>query len=118
MKTKAHYYSTYSYIGLVILTFIIVLVHYQPVGATQVSFAIGYLLLLLIPANGMLKQKPQMFLLAGYIDLIYLCHGIIETYADPTFRIYGILEIILATVFFVYSMKRNGQLKKAEPKAE
>ncbi|MGZ8165716.1 MAG: DUF2069 domain-containing protein [Methylobacter sp.] len=58
---------------------------------------------LLLPMRGLLNCKPKSCAWAAYISLIYFLHGSVEAYANPSERLYALLEIMLSLMLFLGS---------------
>jgi uncharacterized membrane protein len=58
---------------------------------------------LLLPMRGLLNCKPKSCAWAAYISLIYFLHGSVEAYANPSERLYALLEVMLSLMLFLGS---------------
>ncbi|MCC2615569.1 DUF2069 domain-containing protein [Aestuariibacter halophilus] len=56
---------------------------------------------LLLPIPGMLKDKPYTYAWANFVVMWYLLHGFTAVYAVDGERLYALVEIILAIGMFV-----------------
>ena len=59
-----------------------------------------YLLPLVLPLPGVIKAKPYTHAWASFIILMYITHSLTVLYALPEERLYGAIELILATAMF------------------
>lgn len=73
-----------------------------------------YILPLLLPLKGMLQGKPYTHAWANFVVLFYIIGSLTVIYSHPEVRIYGIVELVLATGMFtgccVYARKRGREL--------
>lgn len=69
---------------------------------------------LLLPLYGIVKDRPYTFAWANFVVMIYLIHGLTSVYAVENERGYAVIEIVLATIMFigcsVYARKRGKEL--------
>lgn len=56
---------------------------------------------LLLPLRGFLHGRSKSCTWMAYVSLIYIIHGIVETYANPEERLYAIAETALALTLFM-----------------
>jgi uncharacterized membrane protein len=56
---------------------------------------------LLLPLRGFLHGRSKSCSWMAYVSLIYLIHGIVETYANPSERLYAATEAVLALSLFL-----------------
>jgi len=55
---------------------------------------------LLLPMRGLLNGTPKSCAWAGYLSLPYFVHGAIETYSNPTERLYAAFEVLFSLLLF------------------
>lgn len=60
-----------------------------------------YILPLILPLPGILRGKPYTHAWVNFFILIYFMHGLTVVYAEPSERMFAILELLLATAMFV-----------------
>ncbi len=73
-----------------------------------------WILPLLLPLRGILKNRPYTFAWSNFIVMIYLLHGLTAIYAVPEERLYAVIELVFASMMFVgcsvYARKRGKEL--------
>lgn len=60
-----------------------------------------YVVPLLFPFVGIIKGKPYSHAWSNFIVLLYFLHSLTVMYAEPSERLYGAIELILAVMMFV-----------------
>jgi uncharacterized membrane protein len=73
------------------------------------SFPIALVLLLLVtpllfPLRGLLHGRRYTYAWSCFLALLYFTHGVMEAYSSATDRYLGLLEIFLATLWFLAAM--------------
>jgi uncharacterized membrane protein len=66
---------------------------------------------LLLPLNGMLKNRRYTFKWAGFLAMLYFCIGVSESFANDDLRLYGSLTLVLSIVFFFSTIYYSRFLK-------
>ena len=102
-----HNITLFSHIGLLVTIIIWYLFLSPPQYVLSVIFTVGYILILLIPAPGLLKRTPTVYMWSGYLILIYFIHGIIEAWANVNTyeKLLASIEIVFSVVFFISALK-------------
>jgi len=59
---------------------------------------------LLFPLRGLLHGKPYTHAWVSMLSLLYFTHGVVEAWADPSDRIYALMEVVFSTLLFGGSM--------------
>lgn len=82
------------------------------------TFPIGLVLIacvvpLLLPLMGVLHGRDKSVNWAAYLSLLYFIHGITETFASPTTRVLGIVEIIISLTVFLSASLYIRQLSRS-----
>ena len=93
--------NSFSYVGLIIVITVWHFVVAPPKHTYSIILSVGYVLLLLTPAVGLIKKSYRVYMWSSYIMLIYFMHGIIETWANADEKIYAILELVLSIAFYI-----------------
>lgn len=104
MKILPSYYHGVALAGFFGLFILSMLWHTVLVPATGVPVVLILLLTvtpLLLPMRGLLNGKPKSCAWAAYISLLYFIHGSIETYSNPSERLYASLEVIFSLMLFL-----------------
>ncbi|MCW8092424.1 DUF2069 domain-containing protein [Alteromonas sp. ASW11-130] len=108
------YLALFSYSGLLILviSWHSILVEETPYSGFFIFLI--YILPLLLPLKGIAQANPYTHAWANFIVMLYLIHGFTISYAEPALRLYGIIEILLATLMFIgcsfFARKRGREL--------
>ncbi|MCW8108124.1 DUF2069 domain-containing protein [Alteromonas ponticola] len=108
------YLALISYGGLLLLvaSWHFIIVEETPYSALFIF--LFYILPLLLPFKGLIQGKPYTHAWANFIVMFYLLHGFTISYAEPTLRIYGIIEILLSSCMFIgcsfFARKRGREL--------
>lgn len=89
-----------SYTGLVINIILWYFISDPPRFIFSTILSLLYLVLLLLPAYGLLAKKSGTYMWSSYLILLVFMHAIVETYANHAFRGYAIVELLLSLVFF------------------
>lgn len=90
-----------SYVALIINLILWYFISDPPRFVFSTILSLSYLLLVLLPAYGLLRNKPSTYMWSSYLILLVFMHAIVETYANQAFRLYAIVELLLSLVFFV-----------------
>jgi uncharacterized membrane protein len=69
---------------------------------------------LLAPLRGILHGRTYTFAWSGFLALLYLSHGIIESYSSPATRTLALLEVLLTLIWFTAALfyVRSANTKK------
>jgi len=89
-----------SYAGLVITIVLWYFISDPPRFVFSTILSLLYLGILLVPAYGLLRNKPRTYMWSSYLILLVFMHAIVETYANSIHRAYAIAELVLSLVFF------------------
>jgi uncharacterized membrane protein len=90
-----------SYAGLVLIVVLWYFLVDPPRFFTSTLLSVLYLGILLIPAYGLIKRRPRIYLWSSYLILIYFTHAVVESYANTEHRGFAIAELLLSIVYFV-----------------
>lgn len=112
LSIYAHIVALTGFFGLFVL-----LMLWHTVLAPSTQFPVALVLLitvtpLLLPMRGLLDGKPKSCAWAAYISLLYFIHGSIETYSNPSERLYAALELILSLMLFLGAIAYVRWIKK------
>lgn len=93
--------ALYSY--FLLLTWLVIWHFVLPVDVehSALFIRITWIVLLLLPMQGLVKGKPYTHAWANFVVMIYLIHGLTAIYALPAERLYAFIEIVLATGMFI-----------------
>lgn len=82
-----------------------------PLGAGSWILAAVASLPLLLPLRGLLSGSLRSMTWAGYLVMLYLAIGVMETWANPPQRVPASLQVLLVAVFVgsVLVFSRAGQ---------
>jgi uncharacterized membrane protein len=89
-----------SYAGLVLTIVLWYFISDPPRFVFSTILSLLYLVILLLPAYGLIRQKPRTYMWSSYLILIIFMHAIVETYANSTHRGYAIAELVFSLVYF------------------
>ena len=74
------------------------------------------LLPLLFPLKGLLKGSPYTHAWSSFLILLYFIHGVVEAYANPSVRMWALLEVLFSVTFYtgavLYARWRGRELKQ------
>ncbi len=77
------------------------------------------LLPLLFPLKGLLKGSPYTHAWSSFLILLYFIHGVVEAYANPSVRMWALLEVLFSVTFYtgavLYARWRGRELKQKLP---
>jgi len=90
-----------SYTGLILNIFFWYFISDPPRFVFSTILSLLYLLLILLPAYGLLVRKPATYMWSSYLILLVFMHAVVETYANQAFRGYAIVELLLSLMFFI-----------------
>ena len=113
-----HNITLFSYIGLIITIITWYFIVSPPQYTLSVILSVSYVVILLLPAYGLIKKTTGAYMWSSYLMLIYFSHGIIETWANADERGLALLELILSSLYFVaatMSFRYSRQLNKQKP---
>ena len=96
-----HRVSLISYLGLLFLIGFWYLYISPPEHTIFWILLVAYILILLIPAPGLFKKQPRVYMWSSYLMLIYFSHAVIESWANDAERVYALIELILSSMYFV-----------------
>ncbi len=75
---------------------------------------IVWVLPLLLPLKGIIKNQPYTFAWANFVVMLYLLHGLTAIYVLDVERLYALIELVFACMMFiggsVYARKRGKEL--------
>jgi uncharacterized membrane protein len=93
--------TLYSY--FLLLAWLVIWHFVLPVNVehSALFIRITWIVILLLPMQGLIKGKPYTHAWANFIVMIYLIHGLTAIYALPDERLYALIEIVLATGMFI-----------------
>lgn len=63
-----------------------------------------FVLPLLVPLKGMAGGRPQSYITASLISLLYFCHGVMEAFGAPAERWLALVEVALSLLLFVATL--------------
>jgi uncharacterized membrane protein len=117
MKILPSYYHAVAlagFFGLFILSML-----WYTVLAPPTSIPVALILLLtvtplLLPMRGLLNGKLKSCSWAAYVSLLYFIHGSIETYSNPSERLYASLEVIFSLMLFLGAVGYVRGVKKSQ----
>lgn len=103
------------YFGMIITIALWYLVFDPPHHIASAVLSLLYLGILLLPLNGLLRNKPGSCQWSSYLVLLYFMHAIVETYANAAFRGFAISELVFSLGYFFSATlcvrhERQGQL--------
>lgn len=90
-----------SYIGAVLTIVLWYFVFSPPRFGFSTVLSLVYCGILLLPAYGLLRDRPRVYLWSSYLILLYFMHAIVETYANHAHRSLAIAELVFTLVYFV-----------------
>lgn len=90
-----------SYAALIVNIIIWYFISDPPRFVFSTILSLMYLMLILLPAYGLIRKRPATYMWSSYLILLLFMHAIVETYANQAFRIYAIVELLLSLVFFI-----------------
>lgn len=90
-----------SYAGLVITVVLWYFISDPPRFVFSTILSLLYLGFLLLPAYGLIRQKPRTYMWSSYLMLLIFMHAIVESYANGEHRAYAITELVLSLVYFI-----------------
>lgn len=101
-KLRSWYNTTMiSYLGLITTIIVWYFFVSPPQHKLELILSSLYLLVLFLPAPGLLKKSNRVFMWSSYLILIYFIHAVVETWANDEERIYALFELVLSCIFFV-----------------
>lgn len=101
-KLRSWYKITiFSYLGLITTVVVWYFIISPPKHTLSVILSSIYLIVLLLPAPGLIRKSNRVYMWSSYIMLIYFAHGIIESWANAEERWYALLELVLSSLYFV-----------------
>ena len=111
LVTFSRYLTLFSYIALIVILAIWNgLLYPAPVLLTLL------LLPLVFPLKGILQGNPYTHAWSSFLILLYFIHGIVEAYANPTARIWALLEVLVSVSFYIgavlFARLRGRELKQ------
>ncbi len=109
--------SRYATLGGYFSLIIVLVLWYGFWSPTLVGMVI-MLLPLLFPLRGLLQGKPYTHAWTSFLIMAYFIHGVVETYANETDRLWASLEILCSVITYLgaifYARFRGRELKKAQ----
>ncbi|KZN31696.1 membrane protein [Pseudoalteromonas luteoviolacea CPMOR-2] len=112
-KTKLFYkLALFGYIGLLVLMPLWLFVISPREGHSLGFMFVVYILPLLLPLRGIIKDKPYTFAWANFIVLIYFVHGFTLLWIATDELIWVLLELLFSTCMFIgctYYARHRGQ---------
>jgi uncharacterized membrane protein len=101
-----------SYIAL-----IVVLVTWYGLLYPAPVLLVLLLLPLIFPLKGILQGNPYTHAWSSFLILLYFIHGIVEAYANPTVRVWALLEVLFSVSFYIgavlFARLRGRELKNS-----
>ncbi|TQF70392.1 DUF2069 domain-containing protein [Pseudoalteromonas luteoviolacea] len=112
-KTKLFYkLALFGYVGLLVLMPLWLFVISPREGHSLGFMFVVYILPLLLPLRGIIKDKPYTFAWANFIVLIYFIHGFTLLWIATDELIWVLLELLFSTCMFIgctYYARHRGQ---------
>ncbi|MBQ4809998.1 hypothetical protein A7985_05935 [Pseudoalteromonas luteoviolacea] len=112
-KTQLFYkLALFGYIGLLILMPVWLFLISPREGHSIGFMFVVYILPLLLPLKGIIKDKPYTFAWANFIVLIYFIHGFTLLWIATDELVWVILELLFSTCMFIgctYYARHRGQ---------
>lgn len=99
--TRVRHLTLASYSGTLITIVLWYFVYSPPRFVFSTVLSALYCGILLLPAYGLITNKPRVYLWSSYLILIYFMHAIVETYANTDHRGFAIAELVFSLVYFV-----------------
>ena len=96
-----HKITLFSYVGLLVTIIVWYFFISPPQYTLSVIFSVTFVVILLLPAAGLLKQQTKVYMWSSYLILIYFLHAIIETWANADERVLAILELFFSCLYFI-----------------
>lgn len=63
-------------------------------------FSVLYLAILLSPAYGLFRQQGGVYSWSSFLMLIFFSHALIEIWANSTYRLLAVAELIFSGIYF------------------
>lgn len=117
MNISPRYYYFVALAGFFGLFILLMLWYTLLAPPTTVPVALILLLTvtpLLLPMRGLLDGKLKSCAWAAYISMLYFIHGSIETYSNPSERLYASLEVIFSLMLFLGAIGYVRGVKKEQ----
>lgn len=89
-----------SYSGTLVSIVLWYFVFSPPRFVFSTVLSLIYCGILLLPAYGLVRNRPRVYLWSSYLILIYFMHAIVETYANHQYRGFAIAELVFSLVYF------------------
>ncbi|KZN61448.1 DUF2069 domain-containing protein [Pseudoalteromonas luteoviolacea] len=111
--TKLFYkLALFGYLGLLVLMPVWLFLISPREGHSAGFMFVVYILPLLLPLRGIIKDKPYTFAWANFIVLIYFIHGFTLLWISSNELIWVLLELLFSTCMFIgctYYARHRGQ---------
>ncbi|KZN30379.1 membrane protein [Pseudoalteromonas luteoviolacea S2607] len=111
--TKLFYkLALFGYVGLLILMPVWLFLISPREGHSIGFMFVVYILPLLLPLRGIIKDKPYTFAWANFIVLIYFIHGFTLLWISSSELVWVLLELLFSTCMFIgctYYARHRGQ---------
>lgn len=109
-----HRLARFGYFGLLIWMPLWLFVLTNEVKTSALFNVLFWIVPLLFPLKGIIKNQPYTYAWANFIVMIYLMHGLTSIYAVSNEWFYALIELIFATSMFVgcsfYARMRGKEL--------
>lgn len=109
-----HRLALFGYFGLLIWMPLWLFVLTDEVKTSALFNVLFWIVPLLFPLRGIIKNQPYTYAWANFIVMIYLMHGLTSIYAVSSEWLYALIELIFATSMFVgcsfYARMRGKEL--------
>lgn len=117
MTLSTTFYHRLALIGYFGLLIWVPVWHYVLTGGMEKSplfVFIVWIIPLLLPLRGIIKNQPYTFAWANFVVMIYLMHSLTAMYVNENERLFALVELVFAIMMFiggsVYARKRGKEL--------
>ena len=93
--------AIFGYIGLLIWVPVWHFLLSQSIEKSTIFIVLLWVIPLLLPAKGIIQDKPYTYAWANFIVMIYLLHGLTAIYAVENEAWYAAIELFFATCMFI-----------------
>jgi uncharacterized membrane protein len=104
--------ALFGYIGLLLFMPLWLFILVPDSSYSAYFTLIVYILPLVLPLRGFLKDNTYTYAWANFIVMIYFIHGLCILWISPSERLYALLELMFASCMFIgctYYAKHRGQ---------